>query len=348
MRLPCSPDWRGAARRRGTALRALAWLCAWLCAHLLLAAPAAADEAAEVSRLMEAGRYAEAMTAADAGLARQPDDARLRFAKGILLARQGEPGQAIVILEKLTADFPRLPEPYNNLATLYAAQGDFRQAQLALEKAVQLRPDYLIAYENLGDVLAELASQAYEKASALDSVNSRVRERLAALRGDAAGAHAVPALPAGARRMARATPQQAVPPAVPVTNAGDAGDAGNATRAGPAASERERVLATLADWARAWSARDMPRYLSFYSDDFETPDGESRAAWIASRTARIEGKRRISVVTRAPRVKVEGDIATVSFLQIYTSDSVSANNRKTLELVRHGSGWQIRRERVEG
>ena len=342
MRPPCTPDCRVGANPGACTAEGQRRLLAWFCAGLLLAAPAAADDAPAVSRLMEAGRYAEAMAAADAGLERQPGDARLRFAKGILLARQGQSGPAIAMLEKLTADFPGLPEPYNNLAALYAAQGDFRQAQLALEKAVQLKPDYLIAYENLGDVLAELASQAYEKANALDGSNARTRERLAALRGGTAGTGAPQAQAAGTAILPGTLPQAAVQPVAHAT------DVGNAGPAGATASEHEQILATLAGWAQAWSARDMRRYLSFYSDNFEPPDGQSRAAWIASRTARIQGKRHISVVTRAPRVQVEGDTATISFLQMYTSDSVNANDRKTLELVRHGDGWQIRRERVEG
>ena len=38
--------------------------------------------------------------------------------------------------EQLTEDFPELPEPYNNLAVLYAADGQLDRARAALELAL--------------------------------------------------------------------------------------------------------------------------------------------------------------------------------------------------------------------
>lgn len=262
---------------------------------------------------------------------------------GILLARQDKAAQAIAILDKLTVDFPSLPEPYNNLAVLYAAQGDFRLAQFTLEKAIQIKPDYLTAYKNLGDVYAELASQAYEKASALDTGSTGAPARAAARKITARAGMRLPS----ANPVPLSAPQPAPSPA-PAVEPPLAAPGTDTIPTGQARSERNRILATLTGWSQAWSERNVPHYLAFYSDDFETPNGESRPAWVAARTVRIQEKHRISVSTRAPQVKVDGDTATVSFLQIYTSDSVTANNRKTLELVRHGPNWRIRRERVDG
>src|SRR5690606_41402734 len=60
----------------------------------------------DLSRLIETGRYEDAKSATDAALARQPGNARLRFIKSAILARQGQTGPAIEVLEQLTADFP--------------------------------------------------------------------------------------------------------------------------------------------------------------------------------------------------------------------------------------------------
>jgi ketosteroid isomerase-like protein len=113
-------------------------------------------------------------------------------------------------------------------------------------------------------------------------------------------------------------------------------------------SESAQVLAAVKGWAQAWSARDVKGYLNFYSDDFQTPDGQSREVWTAMRTARIIDKSRIEVKVEAPRVAVNGDTATVNFRQIFVSDRLTAKNPKTLVLVRRAGSWQIKQERTTG
>ncbi|MDP3708456.1 MAG: hypothetical protein Q8R56_10270, partial [Polaromonas sp.] len=51
-----------------------------------------------------------------------------------------------------------------------------------LEMAIRTNPSYATAHENLGDVYARLASQAYSKALQLDSGNTGVQPKLALIR----------------------------------------------------------------------------------------------------------------------------------------------------------------------
>ena len=88
----------------------------------------------------------------------------------------------IAVFTKLSEDYPELPEPYNNLAVLYASQGQYDKARAALEMAIRTNPSYATAHENLGDVYAKLASQAYSKALQLDSNNTGVQPKLALIR----------------------------------------------------------------------------------------------------------------------------------------------------------------------
>jgi Flp pilus assembly protein TadD len=67
----------------------------------------------------------------------------------------------------LTQEFPELPEPYNNLGVLLAAQGNYPAANEALLLAIQARPNYKVALQNLGDLYAAMAQQAYAKARSL-------------------------------------------------------------------------------------------------------------------------------------------------------------------------------------
>jgi tetratricopeptide (TPR) repeat protein len=320
----------------------------------LFAAPvlATGDETAEISRLLQAGQLAEAMKHVDAGLAEKPGDARLRFSKGIILAQQNKPTEAIAVLLKLTEDFPDLPEPYNNLAVLYASNGQYESARIALDKAIANNPGYGMAHENLGDVYAELASQAYEKAARIDG-SAGAKAKMAAIRntvqGAAPGIAAKQAAPQGGRNVLAATDTSATPSRAIAQSVKIVPDKPAAAKAAVDAdrdAEQAAVLAVVNAWASAWSARDVKTYLDFYSTDFVVPRGMSRDKWTAERSDRITGKQRISVKIEAPKVRLDGDRATVQFRQEFSSDKLKSTDQKTLTLVKRDGNWRIREERV--
>lgn len=126
-----------------------------------------ADEFADVSKLAKAGKVVDALAKTNDYLKKHPDDPQMRFMKGVLLTEQNKSEEAIAVFTKLTEDYKDLPEPYNNLAVLYAASGQYDKARIALEKAIRTNPSYQTAYENLGDIYGKMASQAYDKALAL-------------------------------------------------------------------------------------------------------------------------------------------------------------------------------------
>ena len=156
---------------------ALARLLA-LAAGLTLAT-AQADEYSDVSQMIRGGRLAEAQAKVDQYLAAKPRDPQMRYFKGLLQRESGQAAQAMATFTQLTEDFPELPEPYNGLAVLHAAQGDYDQARAALEMAIRNNPGYATAYENLGDIYVQLASQAYCKAQQLEAANTTVKAKLA-------------------------------------------------------------------------------------------------------------------------------------------------------------------------
>ena len=90
----------------------------------------------------------------------------------------------------------------------------------------------------------------------------------------------------------------------------------------------------------------MKSYLNFYASEFQTPNGESRKAWADERHTRIAGKGRISVKVDSPHVTISGNTATVKFRQVYVSDRLKADSRKTLILTKQGGKWQIKQERT--
>ena len=141
-----------------------------------------ADDYADVSQLMRSGKFSEALAKAEQYLSNKPRDPQMRFLKGVIQRDTGKTAEALTTFTRLTEDYPELPEPYNNLAVLYAGQSQFDKARAALEMAIRTNPSYSTAHENLGDVYAKLASQAYNKALQLDANNPAVAPKLALIR----------------------------------------------------------------------------------------------------------------------------------------------------------------------
>jgi ketosteroid isomerase-like protein len=352
----------------------LSGVCLAVC--LLASGAVYADDYADVNRLLRAGQVAEASAKVDQFLAGKPRDAQMRFLKGVIFTEQGKPNDAITTFTKLTEDFPELPEPYNNLAVLYAGQSQFDKARAALEMAIRTNPSYATAHENLGDVYAKLASQAYSKALQLDNSNAGVQPKLSLIRDlfapNAKGqsptkvaAVAAPPVVAPPVVVAAAPPPAAVaPPAPPVVKApapppvvAPAPPAvavvkppAVAPAAPPAVASQgnadQEVGAAVRKWAAAWSAKDVKAYLAAYGTDFEAPGG--RKSWEDERTKRIVGKRSISVQLGEMAIKVNGNKAQARFKQEYNADALAISSRKTLELAKVGDRWMIVKESTGG
>jgi tetratricopeptide (TPR) repeat protein len=132
----------------------------------------------EINKLLKAGQTQVALDRVNVYLTTKPKDAVGRFIRGLAQAELGKTNDAIMTFQALTEDYPELPEPYNNLAVLYSSKGQFEKARVALELAIQTHPSYSTAHENLGDIYAKLASQAYDKALQLDKANGMVATKL--------------------------------------------------------------------------------------------------------------------------------------------------------------------------
>ena len=314
-----------------------------VCITALLAVTAAhADEYADVNVLVRAGKLAEALAKADQYLAGKPRDPQMRFIKGVIQTEAGKPSDAIGTFTQITQDYPELPEPYNNLAVLYASQSQFDKARAALEMAIRTNPSYATAHENLGDVYAKLASQAYSKALQLDSGNTGVQPKLALIRTlfapDAKGQR--PGTGAQSSGPVAAVPVAKAPVAAPAVVAAPASPAAPAAASG---AEKD-VETAVRNWAAAWAAKDMGGYLGSYGKDFDPPGSVGRKTWEEDRRSRIMGKSRISVKLNDLAVSVNGSKATVKFKQAYSADSLNVTSRKTLDLVKAGDRWVIVRE----
>ena len=328
---------------------------------VLAAAAVHADELQDISRMMRQGQLPQSLERVDKFLAGKPRDAQGRFLKGLILTEMNRSAEAIQVFAKLSEDYPELPEPYNNLAVLYASQGQYEKARIALESSIRTHPSYATAHENLGDIYAKLASQAYDKALQLDSSNTGAKTKLAMIGelivGGARTARA-PARPEPVK-MAGAAPAKAADAAKAsvVASAAKSGTEPKsaepkaaepaAKAAGGQGAETDELIKTVHAWASAWAKKDVAGYLAHYAKDCKTPKGETRGDWENTRKQRIGAPKKIEVGIESPKVSISGDnAASVSFRQIYRSDVIKTSGTKTLVMVKSNGKWLIREERV--
>ena len=308
----------------------------------------AASEVDDIQKLMQKGAYKDALTLADKSIASKPRDANLRFLKGVLLAQMDRKQEAAAVFTALTQDFPQLAEPYNNLGVLLAASGELDRAREVLERAVQVAPGYATAHENLGDLYARLSTQSYEKATQLDANNAKTRNKLVLAR-ELSNAVAVTAPAAMAGNDAALPPVRSPARQAIVVNGAQSLAARPATPASVAGGPDEKaVLDAVQRWAQAWSARDLKQYLASYAPDFRPAHGASLEAWKAERSKRIANKGNIQVQVMQPAVRIEGDKASVKFIQVYEADQLKSRDAKELVLIRQGQDWLIQQEKVKG
>ena len=140
------------------------------------------EDLKEAQKLQASGKLAPALEKVEAVLRVQPRDPQARFLKGVLLTDQKQPAEAMKVFVALTEDYPELPEPWNNLAVLYAAQGEYDKARTALELAISTHPGYATAHENLGDIYAQMAGRSYDRALQLDKNNTTARAKHATVK----------------------------------------------------------------------------------------------------------------------------------------------------------------------
>lgn len=349
---------------------------------------AQAGNLAEVSHLYKNGKTDEALIALDAYAASLPKDGwgrnvtQARFLKGVILADLKRTDEAIRIFTKLTLDYPGLPEPYNNLAALYVAQGKYVAARDTLERAMHTDPTYATLHANLSDVYAKLSTQAYENTLGTSSgkvAPERIKElcdNYGKMASQAAGRKIVAHADADflllrdipASRTAAAQPPAHVDvdemametPASPAASgmaapAASLGPKPAAEKDAPSApldnvpEEKRAILNTIQGWSNAWSSKNVNGYLAYYAPDFKLPGGGSRSAWAAQRRERISRPKSIRIGVEAPQVTLsDSRHARVTFKQSYRSDSLQTSSRKTLIMTRTGGQWLIQEEQLGG
>ncbi|MEJ2761817.1 MAG: tetratricopeptide repeat protein [Gammaproteobacteria bacterium] len=297
---------------------------------------------AQIRALIAANKLDEALQATNTELAKDKKNITYRFLKGLILTKQNHLDQAKAIFIQLTKEHPELPEPYNNLAVIYASQGDFDKAREALQEAIDTHPSYATAHENMGDIYAKMASRAYSHALQLDKSNSTAKAKLTLI-------NELFSLPKTSPTMVSGPKAGGAAPAATTSAAPQPKEAeAKPPRTVAAANPPETIAAikdTITGWVHAWTSQDVSGYLSYYSKDFRPPDNQTLKQWKKDRNQHLTAPKYIRISVSDVNVKPLGaEHAQATFTQEYQSDTYSDRVTKLLLFAREGKSWRIVQE----
>jgi tetratricopeptide (TPR) repeat protein len=325
----------------------------------------------KVQSLISEGKLRQALSLTNKQLLEDEGNVTFRFLKGLILTRLNELDKARDLFVELTREHPDLPEPYNNLAVIYASQGDFEKARDALLQAISTHPSYATAHENMGDIYAKMASKAYNQALELDADNTSAKAKLSLIndlffvpkrkQSVVKTVAAVEPEPEPKPKPVVVEPAPVVTPApAPVPEPKTAlvkpaqrdvlaeqKEAKKAIEEKKRAQEKLKsaVAATIDEWAKAWSAKDAVKYITYYGKDFTPPKKLSRAAWESQRKVRLAKPRFINIKVSKLKISMLGDDhARAEFRQSYQSDTYADEVGKALILKKVADKWLITQE----
>jgi len=276
----------------------------------------------EIKFLLKNGKYTRAETLINKSIEDNLNDPELLFYKGIIETNMGKNNQAIDTFRDLTERFPELPEPFNNLAVLYAGKGQYDLAKEILEQAIKTNPSYLTAHINLGDIFTKMASEAYNNALEIDKSNNIAITKLSMI-----------------TQLFNYQPN---------TRNTKIDSIKEKKKTKPLKLTKENlskdILSRIENWKAAWENKNMEDYLSSYSSSFKYPNNMNKSEWENYRLNRIISKKVIVISLSNIKVKFDNKKAIATFNQNYKSGALNQTSKKTLVFVREANHWLILEE----
>lgn len=285
----------------------------------LLASGHASADVRQLQLQVERQEYGPATVTGETLLQQYPQAVGVQFLTAYAYQMNNQPIAAIKLYQSLIAERPDLPEPRNNLAMIYLAQGDYDRASQMLIDAINTHQSYATAYDNLSRIYKGLASEAYRRAVSESSEPANYNHRF---------------------ELAALSELQSLPDAFDIEVDGD--EPSLITTANLETLLIQRVQ----QWASAWSNKDFDAYTGFYSSRHRARF-RSHADWVEHRRKRILRPGQIRVEVSDIKVRVNGNSrATVDFRQAFDSPQYSDRVVKRLAFNRIGETWKITEERV--
>jgi len=333
----------------------------------------------EANQLYIDKKYQSAIQLTRTIIQKAPDNIAAKILQAQSLGKLNKHKQAIKLYQAVLEARPDMPEVYNNLASLYARQGELEVARQTLENGIATNKQYQTLYENLSAIYVEMARGAYSKALKLGvqakavqlkTLNWALPESRQALalntNGKTAGisnnkkpatqpvtTQPQPAMPESTKtsevKLASASlskPEVATKPEASVVVVQPASQTRTKTEfreKNVPTINKDEVITALQGWAAAWSAQAVDLYLSFYGKEFK-PDRLSRKVWAVQRRIRLSKPRWVNVRLKNFDVKAvekQADKAIVRLVQDYRADNYQDKTRKQFVMKRTVDGWRI-------
>tara|TARA_B100000795_G_scaffold47209_1_gene31048 strand:- start:154 stop:1098 length:945 start_codon:yes stop_codon:yes gene_type:complete len=276
----------------------------------------------EIKLLLKNGNYKKAESIIGDSIENSLNNPEILFYKGIIETNLGKTNQAIDTFRDLTERFPELPEPFNNLAVLYAEKGQFRLAKEILEQAIKTNPSYLTAHINLGDIFTKMASEAYNKALEIDKSNNIAITKLSMI-----------------TQLFNYNPNTK-------NTAIDSIKTKDEVKIIKLSKKelRKSILNSIENWKTAWEGKDMKNYINAYSSNFIYPNNMTKSEWEKYRTNRIVPKKIINISISNIKLKFKKETITATFTQNYKSGRLNQTSNKSLTFVGDDGRWLILEE----
>ena len=264
----------------------------------------------KLNKLIEEKDYLAAKKIVEQLLNSDKENPQLLFIDGVLLSELGEIDEAINVFVSLTKSHPALPEPYNNLAVLYAQNGNFDLAKIALEKSIKTHPSYATAHINLGDLYTRMASESYNQALQIDKSNKNAKTKLSLIK------ELFNFQPINKNIVLTEDSEQKSQSLNEIKNIEKI--------------INEKIFVMIDNWKNAWMSQNFDQYIGYYSDNFKNNKGMDLEKWKQFRKPRVINKPSINLKLENIEISKNKNLYSVSFTQIYQSGDIDSTTKKTL------------------
>lgn len=295
------------------------------------------------------GRYPEALSKVSDLLKQNENDVQALLLKGNINKLMGDTDSATVIFKTLISQYPQMPEAYNNLAVLYADQGNSALAIETLQQVFTTQSSYGTAYKNLRTLYNQMASSAYRDALDIRQQPKKKQSQFALLNTvqmngqNSTAATTAPLVAAVTNAKADTEAQQRVNSAMAQSKTAQVNTQPKPKMA--QVGQEAAIKAVIKDWSKAWAGRKIKDYFGFYHQEFVPPESMSRKRWEKYRGIRLSKPTYINIDIIGVAVKVKPDnTAAVIFEQHYRSNTYSDTVVKQLMLKKHKGKWLITKE----
>ncbi len=249
-----------------------------------------------------------------------PGEPRLLFYKGVTEAKVNQIDEAINTYNDLINRHPNLPEPYNNLAVIYAERQELDLAKETLEKAIKTNSSYSVAHVNLGDIYTQMATNAYNMAFEIDKDNKIAKNKLKLI------TELFNYRP-NTNEKSIAIGKLEKENIVIITRS--------------KSTDKKNIIKRIETWKTAWENKDLDLYFDSYSENFKYPNQMNQNQWENYRRDRIVNKKNISINISNIKLKFEKDIIHAVFYQEYKSTGYQQKSKKTLFFEFQSDDWKI-------